>query len=290
MSSRIAAVIAGLVLLGIAGIKAAEPEQHPGAAAMAAGRQFMRLSTEPTGILIPLYIYPANIHTNAAYNRLIELKLEHPTVPVCAIVNPASGPGAERDANYVKAIDRLHGAGIVVIGYVSTEYARRPRADVERDIARWGELYPKINGLFLDEMTNDVEGAGAEHIAHYAALTQFGHEAGYWPVIANPGTATPGAYFDAPAADVIVIHEGNSFPDEATLKGDYFGGNADYPPFTRAGLVHSRETWDDERFATLSKYVRWVYVTDDIYTTPADNPWDSLSRHMERMFEVLEGD
>jgi hypothetical protein len=137
-------------------------------------------------------------------------------------------------------------------------------------------------------MTNDIEEAGAEHIAHYAGLTQFGHDAGYWPVIANPGTATPGAYFDAPAADIIVIHEGNSFPDEATLKGDYFGGNSDYPPFTRAGLVHSWETWDDERFATLCKYVRWVYVTEDVYETPTDNPWDSLSGHMQRMLESLE--
>lgn len=247
----------------------------------------MQRSIQPTGLLIPLYIYPADVHTNEAWNRLIDLKLEHPTVPVCAIVNPASGPGERRDANYVKAIDRLQGAGIIVVGYVSTEYARRTKQQVEQDIERWGELYPRVNGLFLDEMTNDVEGAGADHIAHYADLTRFGHDAGYWPVIANPGTATPGPYFDAPAADIIVIHEGDRFPDEQTLKGDYFGGNADYPPFTRGGLVHSLGDWDEAGFMALTKYTRWVYVTDDVYQSPADNPWDSLSGHLELMFLSL---
>ncbi len=254
---------------------------------LARNQRWMTLSSQPTGLLIPLYVYPADIHTHAAYNRLIDLKLEHPTVPVCAIVNPASGPGQRRDANYVKAIDRLLGAGIVLVGYVSTEYAGRSQADVKQDIERWSEFYPRVNGLFLDEMTNDVEGDGAGHIEHYAELTRFGHEAGYWPVIANPGTATPGPYFDAPTADIIVIHEGNTFPDEATLKGDYFGGNADYPPFTRGGLVHSLADWDEAGFLALTKYTRWVYVTDDVYTNPSDNPWDSLSGHLELMFLSL---
>lgn len=290
MSQRIPLVAWILVAVGFGRLPAGAEEPGPaaGRADRNANQQFMLLSNQRTGMLIPLYVYPANIHTNSAYNRLIELKLEHPGVPVCAIVNPASGPGAERDANYVKAIDRLHGAGIVVVGYVSTEYAKRPRADVEQDITRWGELYPRVNGLFLDEMTNDVREAGTAHIAHYAALTRAGHAAGYWPVIANPGAATPGDYFDAPAADVIVIHEGNGFPDKTALRGDYFGGNADYPPFRRAGLVHSWESWDDEQFRTLCKYVRWVYVTDDIDTTPADNPWDRLSAHIETMFQALD--
>lgn len=247
----------------------------------------MQLSHQPTGILIPLYLYPADIHTNAAWNRLIELKLEFPTVPVCVIVNPASGPGDDRDANYVKAVDRLYGAGIILVGYVSTEYARRPAADVRRDIARWGDLYPRIHGLFLDEMTNDVEDEGAEHIEHYAALTRHAHEQGYWPVIANPGAHTPGAYFDAPAADIIVIHEGRTIPDEPALKGDFFGGYADYPPFTRGVLIHSCPEWNADEFARIAKYTRWVYVTDDVYETESDNPWDSLSGHMEQMLRAL---
>jgi hypothetical protein len=32
-----------------------------------------------------------------------------------------------------------------------------------------------------------------------------------------------------------------------------------------------------------------VYVTEDVYRTPADNPWDTLSRHLEPMFEELSG-
>jgi hypothetical protein len=42
------------------------------------------------------------------------------------VVNPASGPGKAADANYTKAIDRLRGAGCVVLGYVTTNYGKRP--------------------------------------------------------------------------------------------------------------------------------------------------------------------
>src|SRR5687768_10432883 len=90
-----------LVML-IRPIAAADP-----AGRLAANQQFLQLSRQPTGLLIPLYVYPADIHTNAAYNKLIALKRAHLRVPVIAIVNPASGPGEGDvvDANYTKAID-----------------------------------------------------------------------------------------------------------------------------------------------------------------------------------------
>ncbi|REK20175.1 MAG: hypothetical protein DWQ41_25865 [Planctomycetota bacterium] len=264
--------------------------QSTGAARLAENQRFMQLANQPTGILVPMYVYPADIHTNAAYNRLIDLKLEHPTVPVCAIMNPANGPGEAVDANYTKAIDRLQGAGIVALGYVSTAYAERDDAGVKADVKRWQEFYPRTNGVFLDEMTNDLGAEGEAHIKHYAALTQFCHEEGFWPVFANPGTGTPGEYFTGRAADVIVIHEAAEYPDDTSLKGDYFGGYSDYPPFTRAALVHSQRDWNEEAFKVMRKYVRWVYVTDDPYENPADNPWDTLTSHIERTFEALADD
>jgi hypothetical protein len=40
----------------------------------------------------------------------------------------------------------------------------------------------------------------------------------------------------------------------------------------------------------IRRYSRWVYVTEDEYRPndpKADNPWDTLSRHMETMCELL---
>lgn len=249
-------------------------------------QRFAVLANQPTGLLVPLYIYPANIHTNTAYNRLIDLKLSHPRVPVWAIVNPASGPGKDVDANYTKAIDRLRGAGIMTIGYVSTEYAKRDAKAVVGDLDIWQKLYPKIQGVFFDEMNYEDTAAAVESQQKYRRAAT---ERGMWPTVANPGTATPERFFAGEVADVIVVHEGLDYPTEATLKGDYFGGYAEYPPWTRSVLMHTRPKFEPAEFAKIKKYSRWVYVTDDVFRdVKTDNPWDSLPAYLEDIFKALD--
>lgn len=126
---------------------------------------------------------------------------------------------------------------------------------------------------------------------HQVKLNRYAHNHGYWPTVANPGTNTPGRYFAMDAADVIVIHEADSWPSEAKLKGDYFGGYSDYPPFTRAVLVYSQPKFDLSSLAMVRRYARWVYVTEDQFRPndpKADNPWDTLSKHLEVMGGQLE--
>ena len=250
-------------------------------------RDFHQRAQDRTGVLVPLYAYPANIHANAIYNRLIEIKRTHETVPIWVILNPASGPGTQVDANYTKAIDRLIGAGCVVLGYVSTRYGKRPEADVRKDIDRWREMYPRAHGLFFDEMIYEDTDAGSNYMA---SLNQYASETGFWPTVANPGADTPGRYFANEAADVIVVHEGDTWPKEERLKGDYFGGYADYPPSTRAVLLHSMATLDPKALRIARKYIRWVYVTEDPYRPEdpkADNPWDTLSKHLDDLCDQL---
>lgn len=238
-------------------------------------------------MLVPLYVYPENVHTNAVWNRLIDVKRRFETVPFWVIVNPASGPGTEVDANYTKGIDRLVGAGCVVLGYVSTSYAKRPAEEVRADIGRWEKFYPRTQGIFFDEMIYEDTDAAVQH---QVKLNRYAHNRGYWPTVANPGTDTPGRYFATDAADVIVIHEADTWPTEAKLKGDYFGGYSDYPPFTRAVLTYSQPKFDPATLAMVRKYARWVYVTEDQYRQndpKADNPWDSLSKHLEEVCEQL---
>jgi hypothetical protein len=245
--------------------------------------RFHLQAQQRTGLLIPLYVYPADIHTNKVYNRLIDLKRRYETVPMWIIVNPASGPGKEVDANYTKAIDRLQGAGCVTLGYVSTSYGKRFEREVITDLAAWQKLYPRIQGVFFDEMIyEDTEAA----TKYQAGLNRQARRMGYWPTVANPGADTPGRYFAADAADVIVVHEGADWPEEKRLHGDYFGGYADYPPFTRAVLLHSMKKFDPKPLLIVRKYARWVYVTDDEYRPndpKADNPWDTLSEHLDEL-------
>jgi hypothetical protein len=245
-------------------------------------------SAQPTGLLIPMYVYPSDVHTNEQYNRLIRTKREHPTVPMLVIVNPASGPGDRIDANYTKAIDRLQGAGCVTLGYVSTRYAQRTIQDVQSDISLWLKLYPRIQGVFFDEMIYDDNDKSSNH---QVELNQFAKSKGLWPTVANPGTSAPERYFSNPAADIIVIHESDQWPQEKSLHGDYFGGYADYPSFGRGVLLYGVENVDSQKVQIVQKYARWIYVTHDKYklndpTVP--NPWDELSNHLELLCTMIE--
>lgn len=262
-------------------------EEQTNAARREAAMLFHLRAQQRTGLLIPLYIYPANVHTNRDYNRLMDVKRRFETIPMWVIVNPASGPGTTVDANYAKAIDRLQGAGCVVLGYVTTSYGQRAEADVRGDVDRWLNLYPRTHGIFFDEMVYEDTAAG---VAYQKAVNSYAKSRGCWPTVGNPGAETPGRYFAAEAADVIVVHEGNAWPAEERLKGDYFGGYADFPPFTRAVLVHSLAKLDREPLQMVRRYSRWIYVTDDPYRPndpAADNPWDSLSRYLESLCEQL---
>jgi len=264
--------------------------QDVGAERVRRSQLFHANALQRTGVLVPLYVYPANIHTNAVYNRLIDLKRRHETLPMWVIVNPATGPGMEIDANYTKAIDRLQGAGCMTLGYVGTSYGKRTADEVKRDIDLWLKLYPKTHGVFFDEVKNEDSDSA---VNHQLEMSKHARNRGCWPIVANPGTDVPERYFKANAADVFVIHEGNHWPKEERLKGDYFGGYSDYPPWTRGLLLHSQTTFDSKALKTARKYCRWVYITEAPFRAgnpKAANPWERLSSHLEATCEALARD
>lgn len=276
-------VLAIVMLLGLAtGLLAGEAESR-----REKSMQFHVAAQQRTGILVPMYVYPENVHTNPEFNRLIDLKRRYETVPMWVILNPATGPGIAVDANYTKAIDRLQGAGCVVLGYVSTEYGKRDGGAVQNDVDHWRSMYPKTQGIFFDEMNYTDTDIGVQY---QVALNQHAKAKGFWPTVANPGADTPGRYFAADAADVIIIHEGSQWPEEKRIHGDYFGGYSDYPPFTRSILLHSMKTLDPAKVQMVRKHARWIYVTEDLYqpgNPQAANPWDKLSVHMEELCRIL---
>lgn len=80
-------------------------------------------------------------------------------------MNPNSGPGAEPwwpNEDYVREIPRLNAhANVQTVGYVSTDYCKKPIEKVLADIdgyARWSsdERFPglAVRGIFFDETPN----------------------------------------------------------------------------------------------------------------------------------------
>ncbi|MFI5407419.1 MAG: spherulation-specific family 4 protein, partial [Nitrososphaerales archaeon] len=132
------------------------------------------------GIMIPLYTYPGT-----TWDTVIATKNAHPTVPIVAIINPNNGPGNSKDTNYVTEIQQLQSSGIIVMGYVQTNYAMQNTTTIQSDIDSYKSWYPQITGIFFDEMSNS---AGDEN--YYQNLSNYAKSVGFTFTVGNPGTET----------------------------------------------------------------------------------------------------
>ncbi|KAH7155830.1 putative cell surface spherulin 4-like protein [Dactylonectria estremocensis] len=128
-------------------------------------------SVSATGILLPLYIYPAaDWDDNAAnWKPVIEAVEAHAQVDWTIVVNPNNGPGlsgkpADDDVNFVSGVSQLNAhANVNTVGYVRTNYAKAPMDELKANItnyANWAS-YPEadisIHGIFFDESEADFD-------------------------------------------------------------------------------------------------------------------------------------
>lgn len=259
------------------------------------------LDSWTTGILIPLYHSPKpDVYTDPYYNKILELKKKYPSVPVILVLNIDNGPGSYNeipDFRFTQLIRRMHGSNIKVIGYVHTLQNRevlRGLGDLSiKPISEWGVLndmylwknyYPEIDGLFFDEMLWDPQPA---NVNYYARLTYQAHDLGLCTVVGNPGTNQHPKYFEARAADIIVVHENKGYPNIEEMKSNFRGHHIDYSPLTRAALIHSEKEIDYTQLLELKKYVGYIYITHTVYVNKDTNVWEPLSNHLEKLFAFL---
>jgi hypothetical protein len=157
------------------------------------------LAGGPT-VLVPAYFYPEGDRLRD-WNRLTEAAR---STRLEVILNPASGPGAERDPNYVAVVEALHRAGGRILAYVDSNYSDRPIADVERDLHAYLRFY-RVDGFFIDQMANTPEALG-----YYRSVRKLIH--GIAPelkVVGNPGTPhTTAGYLET--VDTLVTFEGSA--------------------------------------------------------------------------------
>lgn len=223
-----------------------------------------------TGLYVPLYVYPAG-EGATAYERVVNTKIAHPSVPMVVALNPGSGPGRSRDENYVLAAGRLQAAGITVIGYVYTSWGERRLAEVAADIARYAEWYG-LDGVMLDEFSTDIAlGDYYRHVRDYVRSLGMGF------VMGNPGTDIPRSFVGL--ATNFIIYENAGLPDKSRIGG----WHGDHGKENWSICVHGVDL-DEKKLRAASKYLGFVYLTDD--TLP--NPYDSVCSYLERMAEILD--
>jgi serine/threonine protein kinase len=219
-------------------------------------------------LLVPAYFYPGG-EGLAEWERL--LKAPNPE-QVVIIANPASGPGKVADANFTRVIDQAKEKGFLVIGYVSTRYAKRPAEEVKEEVDRWGRLYPGVGGVFFDE-----QASAADRVDYYAALYEYARkQRGLGLVVNNPGTTCAEEYLSRPAADVVCIVE--SSKDLGEFHPPAWA--ADYPPARFAALlcqVDDPGRMKQDVHKAAEKRVGYCYLTNE----RLPNPWGRLPGYWE---------
>src|SRR2546428_2645238 len=225
------------------------------------------LAATTTGVIVPLYTYP-----DSTWDTVAQAKIAHPSVPVVAIINPNNGPGSSKDANYVTGIQKLHSAGVVVLGYVATGYGSRSTGSVDADIDTYKSWY-SLNGIFFDEMSN---APGDE--SHYYNLSQYAKSQGFTFTVGNPGTDTLSSYIGT--VDNIVIYETGGLPSISSLGGWY----TNYDKSNFSTLSYGVGTISQSFLTSESSYVGYTYITND----NLPNPWDSVPPYFATLVADLD--
>jgi hypothetical protein len=237
-----------------------------------------------TGIIVPLYSPPSD----GSWNELISVKNAHPLVPIIAIINPDSGPGAGQNDQWTDGINSLRNAGITVVGYVATGYGGDSLPAVESQIQSYSSWY-KIDGIFFDEMANTNSSGncpnGCTIQQYYQDLVSYSASVGYKLTIGNPGT-----YADHSLKgimSVLVIYESEGDVSNATLQSS----TADYNNRTSYGVIAIGVGWSSSQESAYSSYVGWIYMTD--YCTGQSvsvcNPYAGLPSYFASLVSSLDG-
>ncbi len=253
-------------------------------------------------LLVPAYGNPFDTDGGEMWDQLIETALVMGS-DLHVILNPASGPGmGEIDPNYVDDLGQgplidLRNAGGFVIGYIRTSWASRSLADVQDEVdlyfdpAYWRGAGVQIQGIFFDEMSNDLADVG-----YYQDLRDYvrSHDPDA-RVVGNPGTSfinnpsgqsifTVTDY--AEAADTLVTFEFNA--------DDYLDNYApppwldDFPADNFAHIVYAESSGSrmvSDMSLAIGRKAGYIYVTDDVLA----NPYDRLPGYWARQVDAALG-
>jgi hypothetical protein len=212
-------------------------------------------STGSTGLLIPLYLYPAD---STSWAPVISAKQAYPNKTIVGIINRNSGPGSAYDPTYGAAVARIKAVGITTMGYILTYYGSASVASVEAQMLQWKQWYSP-SGIFLDNMAY-VSG----YESYYTTLTQYAKSIGFTKVFGNPGIDTVPSYVGT--VDTIQISENSGYPSVSFVDG----WHASYPKSNFAFTAYAVPTLNKSLEEREERYVGYEYITSRFEPNPYD--------------------
>jgi hypothetical protein len=223
----------------------------------------IRIVTEPgpscQQSLIPAYFYPG-----ANWVKAIDSK---PAPRFMLMDITSSGAGSSPDPNYQAEVKRAQAAGITLVGYSATDYARRPAGDVEADVRHYKSWYG-VTDIFLDGVSSNDGG-----LAYYRQLSDYIH--GTNPgsmVVLNPGTYPSERYMSI--GDIVLVFEGTY---AAYLRIGVPGWVDDFPAAKFAYVIYGTPAARLASAISTSqrRHVGYIYVTPNT----GINPYGALASY-----------
>lgn len=235
-----------------------------------------------TGVYVPLFVYPAGKGLEE-YDKLVEARQRHPSVPVITTINPASGPGEFIDDNFINATKKLQDGGVTVAGYVYAGYGPRDTGKIIADIDKYATWYG-VDGVFIDEFANWT---GYED--KFRQIADYARSRGMEVVVANAGWEVAESYLGT--VDTIGVSEADGYvPPEMLRDCVYCPGGAGsgwHYKHDKTNFWFVRYAIDplDEGYVReVSKWVGLIYLTDG--KSPVR--WDHLPPYSDQLLAALE--
>jgi hypothetical protein len=217
-------------------------------------------------------VVPAYWDPDEQWQRIIA---DAPTVGMI-IFNPDNGPGTATKSGYTAAIAQAQKAGIIVLGYVSTQYGARAEGDIDADVNGYYSLYSPSGIYFAEGPTADTCDALQAEYQRLAALAR-SHDSKAYVAIGTRFCPTFITF-----SDLMV-----EFAETYSMYQSYVS-----PSWMPAGspgrFIHFvSEVPDADASQVLSRAIGlgagWVFTTDGT----APNPWGALPSYFDQEVTAL---
>src|SRR5947209_5770827 len=235
-------------------------------AAFAAIRPTTAATSNPTGLVIPLYTDPST----GTWAAVLNAKISHPNVPMIVVINPNNGPGTYPEPGYLAGVKAFQAVGIIVLGYMATGYAKTYIGLVQHDLYAYWSWYT-LDGIMFDEMSDLMMDQG-----YYATLNAYVKQIGMTYTMGNPGIPVPMGLIGT--LDSLAIYESPGYPAISVLSQYSAYSKMDFAAIAIGVPLNTAF------LASASPYVGWVWVTND----SLPNPYDSLPSYFTSLVAALD--
>jgi hypothetical protein len=217
-------------------------------------------------------VVPAYWDPDQQWQRIIA---DAPTVGMI-IFNPDNGPGTVTKSAYTAAIAQAQAAGIIVLGYVSTQYGARAEGDIDADVNGYYSLYSPSGIYFAEGPTADTcDTLQAEYQA-LASLAK-SHDSRAYVAIGTRFCPTFITFSDLMVEFAETYSMYQSYVSPSWMPGGSPGRFIHFVsevPDANASQVLSR---------AIGLGAGWVFTTDGT----APNPWGALPSYFDQEVTAL---